>query len=81
MSFHENSDSDGNFPLNLTIIDGFTLPKGCEEMKKQYDNLEFSEEDVWICSFPRSGCSLLVVFYLIFMLSIKAQHGRRKWSG
>ncbi|CAH1378608.1 unnamed protein product [Tenebrio molitor] len=57
MIFHENSDSDRNLPLNLTIIDGdgFTLPKGCEEMKKQYDNLEFSEEDIWICSFPRSG--------------------------
>ncbi|CAH1378607.1 unnamed protein product [Tenebrio molitor] len=50
-------------------------------MKEQYDYLEFSEEDVWICSFPRSGCNLLVVFYLIFMLSIKAQHGCRKWSG
>ncbi|XP_068896625.1 luciferin sulfotransferase-like [Tenebrio molitor] len=55
MSLHENSDSHGKFPLNLTIIDGFTLPKGCEEMKEQYDYLEFSEEDVWICSFPRSG--------------------------
>ncbi|XP_068899486.1 luciferin sulfotransferase-like [Tenebrio molitor] len=46
---------DDKFLTELTSFDGFVLPTVYKELKKQIENLEVSERDVWICSFPRSG--------------------------
>jgi hypothetical protein len=52
----EKSDAHfGNYTGELTTIDGFSLPSIYEELRKEIENLEVSERDVWICGFPRSG--------------------------
>jgi hypothetical protein len=43
------------FPVELTSFDGVILPSKYEELKKQIDNLEVDERDVWICSYPKTG--------------------------
>jgi hypothetical protein len=60
---------DDKFLTELTSFDGFVLPTEYKELKKQIENLEVSERDVWICSFPRSGnhfLSLSLSFYVPF---------------
>jgi hypothetical protein len=52
------------FPVELTSFDGVILPSKYEELKKQIDNLEVDERDVWICSYPKTGIHLLV--YMMF---------------
>ncbi|KAH0818508.1 hypothetical protein GEV33_004283 [Tenebrio molitor] len=43
------------FSVNVVPFDCFIPPSKYEELKEQIKNLEISERDVWICSFPRSG--------------------------
>lgn len=47
------------FRKGYVNIEGFTFPKRYEELKDQFDNLEVHEEDVWICSFPKTGKTTL----------------------
>jgi hypothetical protein len=56
---------DDKFLTELTSFDGFVLPTVYKELKKQIENLEVSERDVWICSFPRSGNHFLSVFFYV----------------
>ncbi|XP_966924.2 luciferin sulfotransferase [Tribolium castaneum] len=43
------------FRKGYVTINGHMFPKRYEDLKEGFDNLEVSEEDVWICSFPKTG--------------------------
>lgn len=36
-------------------VNGVTMPERYAEMKQDIFNLEVSENDVWVCSFPKTG--------------------------
>lgn len=40
---------------NYVTVDGYTMTDRYEELKKEIDNMEVSDKDVWVCSFPKSG--------------------------
>jgi hypothetical protein len=60
MNIRKSETRVGEFPIEFTRIDGFILPSKYEEVKEQIENLEISERDVWICTFPRSGNQSLI---------------------
>lgn len=39
----------------FSTIDGYILPKRFEAMKNQVDDFVVREDDIWVCSFPKSG--------------------------
>lgn len=43
------------FRKGYVTFHGHTFPKRYEELKDDFDNLEVSEEDIWICSYPKTG--------------------------
>ncbi|XP_060529473.1 luciferin sulfotransferase-like [Cylas formicarius] len=44
-----------NFRFGYVTIDGTTMPKRFEDLHEQILNFEVNEDDVWICSFPKTG--------------------------
>ncbi|RZB73452.1 Sulfotransfer 1 domain containing protein [Asbolus verrucosus] len=50
------------FRKGYVVINGFTFPKRYQELKEEFDNLEVDEEDVWICSFPKSDAKLQIIY-------------------
>lgn len=36
-------------------VDGYTMTDRYEDFKNQIYNFEVSDNDVWVCSFPKSG--------------------------
>ena len=51
-----------SFRKGYIEVNGFSFPKRYEELKEEFDNLEVNEEDVWICSFPKTGKVSFVLF-------------------
>lgn len=44
-------------------VDGVTMPLRFKEMQKEIHEWDVSEEDVWICSFPKTGKFLFIFFF------------------
>lgn len=47
-------------------VEGVTMPERFAEMKDDILNLEVSDKDVWVCSFPKTGKDLFLVQFVIF---------------
>lgn len=45
-------------------VDGVTMPLRFRDMQKEIYNLNVHEEDVWICSFPKTGIVSIVIFFV-----------------
>lgn len=43
------------FRHGYVTVKGVTMPKRYEEMQQEIENWSVSEQDVWICSFPKTG--------------------------
>ncbi|XP_063921563.1 luciferin sulfotransferase-like [Zophobas morio] len=43
------------FRKGYSTAKGFTVTKRYDELKEDLDNLQVSENDIWICSFPKCG--------------------------
>lgn len=41
-------------------VEGVTLPERFSELKQPIFDLEVSENDVWVCSFPKTGKRFIV---------------------
>lgn len=48
-------DLTHKFCARYITIEGFTLPERYLAIKQQVDNFDVSENDVWVCSFPKTG--------------------------
>lgn len=43
------------FRKGYAQVEGFTMPLRYLDLKDEILDLEINEEDVWICSFPKTG--------------------------
>lgn len=44
-----------SFRHGYYTVKGVTMPIRYQEMKREIDELCVNEEDIWICSFPKTG--------------------------
>lgn len=44
---------------------GIMLPEKYKDLKKDIDELEVYDTDIWICSFPRSGLDYIKFFFVL----------------
>ena len=48
---------------NLQIFDGVFLPQEYSTIAEEVENFEVYNDDVWVCSFQKSGEKNLFIFY------------------
>lgn len=63
---------------------GFTMAEHYNSLKEDISNLNVPNDDVWVCSFPKTGTNKFEIFCLIllsFVFCFKVQHGHKKWFG
>lgn len=44
-----------DFRKGYVTYDGITMPLKYKELKEDIDNFEVFDDDIWICSFPKTG--------------------------
>lgn len=47
------------FRKGYTTVQGVCLPVRYEEFSREIENFEVREDDVWICSFPKTGTTFI----------------------
>ena len=65
------------FRKEYTTVQGICLPKKYEDFAQIIENFEIRDDDVWICSFPKTGIIFLsillrekIYIYINVILSI-----------
>lgn len=53
-------------------VEGVTMPQRFAEMRDDIHNMEVNEDDVWVCSFPKTGTDFECFPYLSFVVQINA---------
>lgn len=43
------------FRSGYAAVKGVTMPERFAEMQEEIYNLQVNEDDVWVCSFPKTG--------------------------
>ncbi|KAH1009130.1 hypothetical protein HUJ04_001540 [Dendroctonus ponderosae] len=57
-------------------VDGVTMPLRFRDMQKEIYNLNVHEEDVWICSFPKTGTTWTQEMVWMIMNNLNFEEGR-----
>lgn len=51
------------FRSGYVTVEGVTMPERFAEMQEEIFNMEVNENDVWVCSFPKTGKSCRSKFW------------------
>lgn len=66
------------FRKEYTTVQGVCLPKKYEDFAQIIENFEIRDDDVWICSFPKTGIIFLSILlrekYQIYIIILFILH-------